>query len=78
MLAQNIAHVCSKNVFSEKKKIEFDVDVTKCLQQIETPDLFHICAPRSKLPSNISTMEKLKNRKMSIIGVICRREKQGL
>ena len=32
--------------FFEKKKIEFDdsFDVTKCLQQIEMPDLLHVCA----------------------------------
>ena len=29
-----------------RKKIEFDdsFDVTKCLQQIEMPDLLHVCA----------------------------------
>ena len=29
-----------------KKKIKFDdsFDVTKCLQQIEMPDLLHVCA----------------------------------
>ena len=31
-------------------------DVTKCLQQIEIPDLHHMCAPCFKLPSSISTM----------------------
>ena len=33
-------------VFFREKKIEFDdpFDVTKCLQQIEMPDLFHVCA----------------------------------
>ena len=31
--------------FSEKKTIGFDsFDVTKCLQQIEKPVLFHVCA----------------------------------
>ena len=31
-------------------------DVTKCIQQIEIPNLLHMYAPRSELPSNISTM----------------------
>ena len=33
-------------VFFRKKKIEFDdsLDVTKCLQQIEMPDLLHVFA----------------------------------
>ena len=33
-------------VFFEKKKIEFNdsFDVTKCLEQIETSDLLHVCA----------------------------------
>ena len=41
----------------EKKKIGFDdsVDITKCLQQIEIPDLLQMCAPGSELPSNIDT-----------------------
>ena len=32
-------------VFFSKKKIEFDdsFDETKCLQQIEMPDLLHVC-----------------------------------
>ena len=40
------------------KKIRFDdsFDVTKCLQQIEIPRLLHMCAPRSELPPNISSM----------------------
>ena len=35
-----------KEVFSEEKKIGFDnsFDVTKCLQQVERPDLLHVCA----------------------------------
>ena len=31
--------------------------LTKCLYQIEIPDLPHMCAPCSELPSNISTMD---------------------
>ena len=33
-------------VFFREKKIGFDdsFDVTKCLQQIEMPDLLHVCA----------------------------------
>ena len=42
-----------KYVFSEKK---IGYDVTKCLHQIVMPDLLYMCAPCSKLPSNISTM----------------------
>ena len=36
----------NKVFFRRKKKIGFDdsFDVTKCLQQIEMPDLLHICA----------------------------------
>ena len=35
----------NKAIF-RRKKIEFDdsFDVTKCLQQIEMPDLIHMCA----------------------------------
>ena len=32
------------------------LDVTKCLQQIEIPDLLHKCAPGNEQPSNIKTM----------------------
>ena len=34
-----------KKVFSERKKMGFDhsFDVTKCLHQIEIPDLLHMC-----------------------------------
>ena len=42
----HVAHVwCKQGLFFEKK-IEFDdsFDVTKCLQQIEMPDLLHVCA----------------------------------
>ena len=41
-----------------RKKIGFDdsVDVTKCLEQIEMPELLHMCAPCYELPSNRSTM----------------------
>ena len=38
----------------EEKKIEFNdsCDVTKCSQQIEIPDLLHMCATCSELSSN--------------------------
>ena len=41
-----------------RKQIGFDnsFDETKSLQQIEQPDIFHMCAACSELPSNISTM----------------------
>ena len=42
----NVAHVrCKQGLFS-KTKIEFNdsFDVTKCLEQIEKPDLLHVCA----------------------------------
>ena len=58
MVDQNMLRTYQvKYIFSDKK-IEFDysVDVTKCLHQIEIPDLLHMSAPCSKLPSNISTM----------------------
>ena len=43
-----------KQVFSEKTNFGIDnsFDVTKCLQPIERPDLFHMCTPCSELPSN--------------------------
>ena len=42
-----------------EKKIGFDdfLDVTKCLQHIENPDLVHMCAWLNEQPSNIKTME---------------------
>ena len=35
-----------KKAFFREKKIEFEdsLDVTKCLQHIEIPDLLHVCA----------------------------------
>ena len=40
-----------KQVFPEKKSdMTIFFDVTECLQQIEMPDLLHICAPCSELP----------------------------
>ena len=40
------------------KNTGFDdyVDVTKCLQQIEKPGIFNMCAQCSELPFDISTM----------------------
>ena len=47
MVAQNTLrkHDVKKGIFREKK-IGFDhsFDVTKCLHQIEIPDLLHMCA----------------------------------
>jgi len=42
----HIAYVRCKQGFFSDKKIGFDdsFDVTKCLQQIEMPDLLHVCA----------------------------------
>ena len=54
MVAQNMLPMYDvKQVFSGKN-FGFD-DVSKCLQQIEIPDLFHMCKPCSELPSYIST-----------------------
>ena len=41
-----------------KNKFGFDdsIDLTQCLKQIEIHDLFHMCAPYTELPSNISTI----------------------
>ena len=58
-VAQNMLHIFLKKKGSfPKKEIEFDdsFDVTKCFQQIEIPDLLHMCAPCSELSSNILTM----------------------
>ena len=47
-----------ENVFFSGKNTRFDdsFDVTKCLQQIEKPDLLHVCAQSNKQPSNLKTM----------------------
>ena len=39
-------------------KIRFNdsFDASKCLQQIKIPDLLHVCAPCSELPSIINSM----------------------
>ena len=48
-----------------KLYLKTSFDVTKCLQQIEIPDLHYMCAPCSELPSNISTMgQHIRYRKM--------------
>ena len=41
-----------------RKNVGFDdsFDVTKCLQQIEIPDLINMCGTCYELPSKISTM----------------------
>ena len=46
MLAQNMLRTYDINKVFFEKKIEFDdsLDATKCLQQIEMPDLLHVCA----------------------------------
>mgnify|MGYP001340440822 CR=1 FL=1 len=37
--------ICGKiRLFREKKGFDDSFDVTKCLQQIEMPDLLHVCA----------------------------------
>ena len=42
----HVAHVCCKQGLFPKKKLGFNdsFDVTKCLQQIEMPDLLHVYA----------------------------------
>ena len=47
MVAQFILRTYDVNkAFFSRKKIGFDhsFDVTKCLHQIEIPDIFHMCA----------------------------------
>ena len=54
MVAQNMLRTYEvKCVFCEKKKSGLDdsFDVTKRLQYIEIPDLLHMCATCSELPS---------------------------
>ena len=53
MVAQNMLR--TREVFTAKK-IRFKDDVANCLQQIEMPDLLHVSASCSELPSNISTL----------------------
>ena len=52
MIAQNILRTFTK------KYMGFDVffDVTKCIQQIEIPELLHMFTSWSELPSGISTI----------------------
>ena len=51
------ARVRSKiGLFRRKKS-----DLTKCLKQIEIPDLLHMCAQCSKLPPITSTMDASKD-----------------
>ena len=58
MVAQNMLRTYKVKKFFPEKKIKIDdsIDVAKCLQQIEIPDLLHMCAPCSALPSYISIM----------------------
>ena len=40
-----VAHVlCKKGLFPKKIGFDDSFDLTKCLQQIEMPDLLHLCA----------------------------------
>ena len=41
---------------SENLGFDDSFDVTKCLQQIEMPDLLHVCSEGNEQPSNIKTM----------------------
>ena len=50
-----------KWVFSGKNtRFDDSFDVTKCLQQIERPDLLHVCAKSNEQPSNLKTMAFIK------------------
>ena len=50
-----------KWVFSGKNtRFDDSFDVTKCLQQIEKPDLLHVCAYSNEQPSNLKTMVRGK------------------
>ena len=49
-------YVVNKIFFREKIGFDDSFDVTKCLQQIEMPDLLHVCAKWNEQPSNIETM----------------------
>ena len=55
MFAQNMS-VWSKIGIFREEKFDDSFDVTKCLQQFEMPDVWHMSAPCSELPSTISTM----------------------
>ena len=53
-------HVAQTRSFFEKKiDINDSFDVTKCLEQIEKPDLLHVCAWWNEQPSIIKTMHAL-------------------
>ena len=60
--SEHVAHVWSKIGFFRE---EIFFDETKCLQQIEILDLLHMCAPGSKLPSYIDTINKTEENKNS-------------
>ena len=60
--SEHVAQYEVKKVFAEKSWIWLLIDVTKCLQQIEMPDLLHMCSPCSELPYYTSTM--LEGRKI--------------
>ena len=55
----HVAHVSSKKDISEKIGFDDSFDVTKCLQQIEIPDM--LSAQCSELTSNVNTMHQLHN-----------------
>ena len=61
LLISRCARMMKTRSFSEKK-IGFDdsFDVTKCLQQIEMPDLLHVSAKLNEQPSNIKTMPDMQ------------------
>ena len=55
VVAQNMLRTYEvKEVFSEKNtRFDDSFLISKCHQQIEIPDLLHMCTPCSELPSNI-------------------------
>ena len=60
-------YVASKMAHIREKKIGLTTlsMYTKCLKQIEILDLLHMCAPGSKLPSYIDTINKTEENKNS-------------
>ena len=50
----------AENMFTPRTKFGLadSFEITKSLQQFEIPDLLHMCAPCSEIPSNICTMLK--------------------
>ena len=57
--SEHVAQIWRKiGLFRTKNRIYDSFGATKCLQQIKLPDLLHICAPCTELPSHISTLDK--------------------